>query len=175
VNLIREERAMAAEMELYRQAFGDLDDIEDTKLSDAMKEIEATGANTLALYAAPFASSEAPMKRFLAMGPTQDAHPWMAKAAMEEAGVSHGDLEALDLRRLASEIVDVRASEKDELEDGVGTPRPSSDTLSVSRFRELRQARRVEKAAGTRVRKAIGVRQAGSSRTKVSSATLGSR
>ncbi|KAF2647574.1 hypothetical protein K491DRAFT_685416 [Lophiostoma macrostomum CBS 122681] len=175
VNLIREERAMATEMALYRQVFGDQEEVEDAKPSDAMRNIGDSYANTLALYTAPFASSEAPMSRFLSMGPTQDAHPWMAKATMEESGVSHGDLEALDLRRLASEMVDVKSAAKDEAQGSGGTPRPSSDTLSVSRFRELTQIRRAGKTVGTRMKKKIGVRKTPSSQTKASSATLGSR
>src|SRR4051794_27121609 len=64
------------------------------------------GAPSLKLYIPTITSQDSPMCRFMAMSPTQDAHAWMAKRAMEESGIGYGDLEALDLRMLASEMVD---------------------------------------------------------------------
>lgn len=69
--------------------------------------------DALKLYSGSFASLSTPMDRFITMSPTQDAHPWLAKSAMNEAGIACGDLEALDARRLASEMVsaDVEADD----------------------------------------------------------------
>lgn len=96
------------------------------------------------------------MGRFVAMSPTSDTHSWMAKQTMEESGVGYGEMEALDLRTLMSELVNDQTdiSMEDTAEATAGSPCPSSDTLSMRRLKEWRKARK-----GPRVRRHIGMRR----------------
>ncbi|KAF2732297.1 hypothetical protein EJ04DRAFT_525435 [Polyplosphaeria fusca] len=157
-SLIREEQAVAAEQEMYRRIFGEIDDFsdEDIDLFDGNIALRrAASLEALKLYTGAFASSETPMNRFMTLSPAHDTHPWIARKVMDEAGIGIGDIETLELRQLASEMVDVAEVRDDTREASVGSIRPSSDTLSVSRFKALREA----KKEGTRVRKRIGIRR----------------
>ncbi|KAF2186149.1 hypothetical protein K469DRAFT_706808 [Zopfia rhizophila CBS 207.26] len=158
VNLIREERARAFEQEMYRQVFGDIDGLEDAdfNIEDGDIALRRTASlDALRLYHGSFASSQTPMNRFMTLSPAHDTHPWLARNAMDEAGIGHGDLETLDLRKLASEMVNSEEPPNTTQEASMGSLQPSSDTLSISRFKEIRNARK----EGPRTRKRIGIRK----------------
>lgn len=149
VNLIREERAREAERETYRQIYGDVDHLSDADFSPHDTDIalrRKASQDALRLYTGSIASLSTPMDRFLAMSPSQDTHPWLAKNLMAESGVPSGDLEGLDVRRLASELVSGEAGPHESGEASAGSPRPSSDTLSISRFMESKERREAGKA-----------------------------
>jgi len=141
------------EQERYRHIFGDAEEWEDVDLGIPNPEatLEAASRDSLRLYHGHFASSATPMNRFMTISPANDTHPWLARDAMEEAGVNYGDLETMEVRQLASELM---ATEEIRTHTRAGSPRPSSDTLSVSRFREMRKAKK-----RPRVRKSIVVRK----------------
>jgi hypothetical protein len=159
INLILGERAMAGEQAIFQQMSGQLKELEDTD-HEAMHEDgdmqRKASLDALKLYTGAVASSETPMGRFVAMSPTHDTHPWMARRAMEETGIGYGDLETLDLRKLASDMLkaDVDVGLDDTRDATAGSPRPSSDTLSIPRLRAMRSARE-----GPRVRKRVGMRK----------------
>ena len=91
--------------------------------------VATSSKNDLKLYRGPRPSSETPMRRFVTLGPTQDAHPWLAKDTMEHLGISQGDLETVSIRRFAAESIaadDVSEEDVDE-----GSLFSSSPTLSA--------------------------------------------
>lgn len=71
---------------------------------------------------------------------------------MSAHGINTGDLEALDLRKLALEMTIADNEDNETRRGNHGSPRPSSDTLSVSRARELQGLRRGDR---TRVWKKV--------------------
>jgi hypothetical protein len=159
INLILEERAMAKERATFQQIFEHRDDIDDADFDPAEADIEIrreVSVDALKLYKGPFASLETPMGRFMAMGPTHDTHAWMAKVTMEESGVDCGDVEALDLRKLASEMVHDHGPGLPDDTGGAtaGSPQASSDTLTIAQLREERRKRETP-----RIRKRIGMRK----------------
>ncbi|ORY14079.1 hypothetical protein BCR34DRAFT_599489 [Clohesyomyces aquaticus] len=157
VNLIREEQAWESEQEAYRLIFGDIGDLEDADFDMRDGEISlrrVASLEALKLYSGSFASCATPMSRFLTMSTTHDTHPWLARDAMNESGINHGDLETLELRKLASEMMTSEEAHKDTGAASMGSPRASSDTLSASRFREVRAARR----EGARTSQSVRVR-----------------
>lgn len=159
INLIREERALAKERETFQQIFKHREDIDDADFDPAEAGIEIrreVSLEPLKLYKGPFASLESPMGRFVAMGPTHDTHAWMAKATMEETGVDCGDVEALGLRKLASEMIDDSPAgvAEDSQEATAGSPQASSDTLTIAQLRDERRKRETP-----RIRKRIGMRR----------------
>jgi hypothetical protein len=167
INLIREERTIAKERAKFQQIFEHREDFHDAGFDPADAEIELrreASRDVLRLYKGSFASLATPMGRFMAMGPTHDTHSWMAKRTMEESGIDDGDLEALDLRKLASEMMhsDATGAFTDTGEGGrahptaatAGSPQASSDTLTVSQLREERRKRDTP-----RIRKRIGMRK----------------
>ncbi|KAF2119233.1 hypothetical protein BDV96DRAFT_595982 [Lophiotrema nucula] len=149
INLIREERALAAEEESYRCMFGDLDELEDADseaLIGGTAMQKKSASEVLKLYVGRPACSETPMSRFMTMSPAQDAQPWTSKEVMHEVGIGLGDLETLDLRKLATEIAGNGEPDNGVREASVGSPRPSSDTLSVSQLRDIRKVHRQDVA-----------------------------
>ncbi|KAF2260918.1 hypothetical protein CC78DRAFT_383197 [Lojkania enalia] len=157
VSLILKERAQVAEQEIFRRMFGDANDFEAEQLGVSNEDMAPRHTafwEALKLYSGSFASSETPMNRFIAMSPANDAQPWIAKEVMEENGIKVGDLETLDLRKLVSELIE-ESTREDIRESSTGSPRPSSDTLTTTRLKEIRNARR----EGTRMRKRISVRR----------------
>lgn len=158
INLIRQERAAAREQETFRQMFEHREDGDDADFDpdEAAVEIRREESlEALRLYKGPLASSESPMGRFLAMGPTHDSQAWMAKATMEESGVDCGDLEALDLRKLASEMMEDGPAGQPEgtRQATTGSLQASSDTLTA----QLQNDRRRRET--TRIRKRIVMRR----------------
>ena len=104
--------------------------------------------DALKLNSGSFASLCTPMDRFVAEGPTQSAHAWLARiAAGDTAGA--GDVEELDVQGLASEMADVDAVLEDTQETNMGSPRASSDTYSLARYYE-RATERKEQHVGAR-------------------------
>lgn len=97
-------------------------------------------------------ASEAPTSLCVAMSPTQDTQLWMMEQARLQPAFEDPDPEEMELQQLAWEIAESHVSARitKELEVIMGSPRASSDILSVSRFRELRSARK-----GSRVRKPV--------------------
>ncbi|KAF2271764.1 uncharacterized protein EI97DRAFT_462559 [Westerdykella ornata] len=162
ISLIQQERALLYE----RESFAHCTEFSAGKEPKAVKtEIESRNEESqqrqrsldaLKLYTGVVPSSESPMSRFMAMSPTNDTHSWMAKQVMEESGIGYGELEALELRKLASELVDNQANSppEDTMQATVGSPCPSSDTLSMRQLIEWREARK-----GARVRRHIGMRR----------------
>ena len=146
----------------------DMEDMEDADfdLQDGNVTLRRQASlDALKLYSGAFASSETPMNRFMAMSPSHDTHAWMARSVMDESGMGLGDLESVDLRKLASEMVNLGEQPRGTREANAGSPRPSSDTLSWSRFNEVKNARK----EAARPRKRIGNRkQSVADRTKKS-------
>lgn len=62
-----------------------------------------------------------------------------------ESGSRNGDLETVDLRELVydmARVTQLSDEESDRWEGSVGSLQASSDTLSVSRFQEIRKAKK---------------------------------
>lgn len=167
--MIRKERASLVERETYRQLFGDPKDLEDAdfnlEVGDVPCQALAAG-DVIKLYPGTLPSTDTPMARFMAMSPTHDAHPWLAKSAMEQSRIKIGDLESLDIRRFASELVRADCDAEIAQEGRIGSPLPSSETLSASLLREIRSKRKAKAgaraggAAGARVRRRIAMKRA---------------
>lgn len=124
---------------------GDLED-GDLDMGDSEQATRRKASlDALKLYSGSFASCETPMSRFTTVSPAHDTHPWLAKHVMEESGIASGDLEALEIRKLASDMAAyVEPLEDDSQEASLGSPHASSDTLSVSKFMGARTRRRKE-------------------------------
>jgi hypothetical protein len=163
VNLIRQEQARANELAAYRQMFGDGDvEREGAELDQEVATRQAAMQDVMRLYSGGFASLETPMNRFLAVSPANDTHPWLAKTFMEDTGIEPGSLEDMDVRRIASEMVDLDRSRPSGLSEREGSPRPSSDTLSVRgmlAIRERERRRDGTRRDGTRVHRRILMRK----------------
>ncbi|KAF2203172.1 hypothetical protein GQ43DRAFT_470235 [Delitschia confertaspora ATCC 74209] len=158
-NLIREERAQAAEQEEYRNVFARAEHLGDMHVDFVHPDMTQMPAphDALGLYRGPFASSATPMDRFLCMSSTHDAHPWMAKRAMGRTGVEYGDLERIEVRKLAFELIAAEERSDNTQETGPGSPQAPSDILSTSLLYEIKKAKRATK--GVRIHKRIGVRK----------------
>jgi len=140
---------------MYREAFGAIEELEDAELNfrDSYIGLQSGSDEVLELYHGHFASSATPMSRFTTISPANDTHPWLARDALEEAGIGYGDLETIEVRQLASELMAAEESITDG-RDSEGSPRPSSDTLSITQLRKMRS-----KKKGPRVRKRIMIRK----------------
>jgi hypothetical protein len=104
----------------------------------ASEEIETQppqSTNGMKLYEGPESSSETPWGRFMFASPVIDAQPWMAREMMNNSGIGCGDLESLEMRRLAKDFI--VADDREDKTDG--SLRSSSPTLSLS---EINQALR---------------------------------
>lgn len=161
-----EREAQAEKHEGYRELFGGVDGLydEDFPMPDAeMAARRKASIDALSLYSGAVPTLTTPMERFMAMTPTQDAHPWLARNTISASGMPASDLEALDASRLASEMASTEAGTG--AEEGqmarAGSPRPSSDTLSVTRYLETRKERKDHSGARNRrkprMRKRSGV------------------
>ena len=111
--------------------------------SEEMSVRRAASLEALKVYAGAFASFQA------------DSHAQMAQKMLDESGIGFGDLDRLDLGQLASEMIHVEVTLDDTRGSCIGSPSPSSDTLSVSRYREIVCANKER----TTNRKRIGVRR----------------
>lgn len=158
--MIRDERAQVVEQQMYREVFGVIEELEDaaSHFGDSYMSLHTGFDEVLELYHGHFASSASPMGRFTTISPANDSHPWLAREAMEEAGVGYGDLETIEVRKLASELV-AAEGESMRIRVNEGSPQPSSDTLSISELRKVRTTKK-----GPRVRKPIMLRKRGSKR-----------
>ncbi|KAF2793477.1 hypothetical protein K505DRAFT_375323 [Melanomma pulvis-pyrius CBS 109.77] len=131
--LIREDISWTAEHESYRQIFGHFDDSEDgySNMHDGDIALRrAASLDALKVYAGAFTPLEV------------DPYAQMAKEALDESHSRFGDLERQDLGQLVSELAHLEVTREDTRESSMGSPRPSSDTLSVSRHTEIRRARK---------------------------------
>ncbi|KAF2005966.1 hypothetical protein P154DRAFT_530258 [Amniculicola lignicola CBS 123094] len=161
VRLIQAERASVAERAMHQALFGNVakeDESLEAGSEDLARCIEKS-LNPLKLYTGTYSSSEMPLNRFLAISPSQDPHPWLAKTTLDECGISAGNLEAVHVRQTATQMVVDNDLGTQSSPESMGTPRPSSDALpdapSVSALREMR-AMRKDRA---RVRKRVGFRR----------------
>ncbi|KAF1950625.1 hypothetical protein CC80DRAFT_496694 [Byssothecium circinans] len=113
-----------------------MDNLSDTDFSPQDTNLAArreASLEALKLYSGSFASLCTPMDRFIASTPTQDVQPWLARHVSNDSAIARRDCwETLDATQLASEL---NANvEMDEVQEVCpGSPRPSSDTLSVTR------------------------------------------
>ncbi|KAF2010779.1 hypothetical protein BU24DRAFT_454351 [Aaosphaeria arxii CBS 175.79] len=139
---IRNEEIAVAEMEAYHRLVDDMDDLEDADLhvrqthQHLRQAAEAGGLDTVQLD-----PSETPLDRFIKLHPLHDSHPWVARCAFREMGAGYDPHEAVDLRKLASEMRTVGMSSNGFHDRDTGSLRASSDTLSVSRFQDTIEAR----------------------------------
>jgi hypothetical protein len=147
MDLIQQELPQSPSQSSVGQVFGDMDDDwEDEDLDVYGEEISvrrAASLEALKVYAGAFASSQA------------DSQAQLAKKMLDESGIGFGDLDRLDLGQLASEMVHIEVTLDDTRGSSIGSPSPSSDTLSVSRYREMVCVNKER----TKNRKRIGVRR----------------
>ena len=86
-----------------------------------------------------------------------------SRELLDERGFGWGDPERLDLGQLASEMVRIEVTLNGKRESSVGSPSPSSDTLSVAPYRAVRSTKR----EGTKHRRRVGMKRRGTvDRTK---------
>lgn len=112
----------------HDQVFGDMDDDwEDEDFDLYSEEVcvrRVASLEALKVYAGAFASFKA------------NVHAPIAKEMLDESSIRFDDLDRLDFGQLASEIVHIEVTLDDTRGSSAGSPAPSSDTLSVSRYRE---------------------------------------
>jgi hypothetical protein len=148
VNLIQQDLPHSLDESSHGQVFGDMDDDwEDEDFNIYSEEISvqrAASLEALKVYAGAFTSSKS------------DLCAGTAKEMLDD-NIRFGDLDRLDMGQLASEMVNIEVTLDDTQGSSIGSPSPcpSSDTLSVSRNREIICARK----EGTKNRKRIGVRR----------------
>lgn len=147
MNLIQHDVPQSRSESSHQQVFGDMDDDwEDDDLDMYDEEISvrrAASLEALKVYAGAFATFQV------------DSHTQMAKDMLDESGIGFGDLDRLNLGQLASELVHIEVTLDDTRTSSIGSPSPSSDTLSVSRYREVVCARR----ESTKTRKRMGAKR----------------
>jgi hypothetical protein len=151
VNAIKQEQARVSTQKTYRRIFGDLDDLDAADLEAEKVELmtrRAAVKQVLELYTGSLCSLQTPMSRFMTMSPTHDTHLWMANDVLEQAGIGFGDLEALEIRKFAAEIMSLETPAGESQDANVGSPRPDSDTLSVSRCRGTNHKDRRQRGRG---------------------------
>ncbi|KAF2707678.1 hypothetical protein K504DRAFT_492330 [Pleomassaria siparia CBS 279.74] len=132
------------EYKSYRQLFDEAADWEDTDSDMHDGEIairRAASLDALKVYAGAFTSLQA------------DSCVRMEKDMLDESGTWFCDMDQLDLGQLASDMVHVQVTLDDTKGSSIGSPSPSSDTLSVSRYEEVKSTRK----EGTKNRKRTGV------------------
>ncbi|KAF2634425.1 hypothetical protein P280DRAFT_258704 [Massarina eburnea CBS 473.64] len=152
----------------------DIDSLSDTDFSPQDADLAArreASLDALKLYTGSFVSLCTPMERFMASSTTEDVKPFLAKHAPHDSGVAFGDAapgavargnhwETLDATKTASDLhgTTTNAETRDICP---GSPRPSSDTLSLSRYQTMYLESKTDRKenGGTRSRRKLRMRR----------------
>ncbi|KAF2817469.1 uncharacterized protein BDZ99DRAFT_493278 [Mytilinidion resinicola] len=162
---IRQEGALAYEEEMYHLHYGKKvvalhDGFVPGPDKRSMPPPSPPSANNMNIYSAT-PSSETPMRRFMFPSTAHDAQPWLARGMLEDSGIGCGDLDSLELRRLAGQVI-VPDENGDETE---GSLCPSSPTLSNAQaMRVVKEKQERGSKENPRVRKLIKRHRAHTSR-----------
>ncbi|KAH7130206.1 hypothetical protein B0J11DRAFT_246681 [Dendryphion nanum] len=117
------------------------------KAKKVMALRRAASRDALGLYTAGgvLASWDTQSNRMSSNGWRRCESHGKARGAIMESGSRNGDLETVDLRELVydmARVTQLSDEESDRWEGSVGSLQASSDTLSVSRFQEIRKAKK---------------------------------